>query len=1074
MYVTSHNTNALTKYNSDGKILYQIKEAGKEKGKLWKPNDVALDASGFVYVTDINGKRIQKLSPDGLFLEEYGTYALNEENKYVRSSIAADAFGNVLLSSNYTIKPVYYSIKGTPQYQLPVKTNSLAFSQDGKYLITADPFLDKIDIYETNIVSEYNYVHGKVYADFNANCIADASEIGISKILIKAEPGPFYAITDKAGNYQLLVEAGSYNVAPIINETNRTGVLIDQSCAIGNDPLPVQFSNTGNLLLSNNFGAKVTLSPYLSTSISSTRRRRCFESTTKVTYSNSGFAPAENAKVHVQLPEQIEFLSADKPYTRLADGTYVFDVGTVAAGQNSVITIQDKVKCGDEGIRGLTVCTKVWITDSKPLPPAATTIITGKCNPETGYVRFALKNIGQLSMDTGELFRIYLDGQLATIETYRLATGDSLVLWIPTGGKTVRLEADQPDGNGENKQASVTVEACQNTNTPAPVPFSTGFVNAMPTDDEEAKVSVECLPITDSYDPNDKLVSPIGLTEENYTPMNAALKYKIRFQNTGTDVAYRVVLVDTLSENLDLSTLQMGSASHPYRFDVSGKGKPVLTWTFDNIMLPDSTSNEPGSHGFIQFSIKPKADLPEKTTVENFADIFFDFNSPVRTNTTLNRIFDMPPVVNEEVRLDADQIIASPSITDFTPAAGKFGEEIILAGKNFSSTPEQNKVYFNGTLATVVSASATELKVLVPASATTGNLKVITPDGGAQAPESFEVYQPPVVREFSPIEGIVGSTVTIEGNSLTTDWLQSISLGSETCEIISATGTTAVVKVPQGAVSGKFEIITKGGEVNSTKQFVVWHQPVISGLSSYLDKVGATITISGENFASEALRNIVLFEKVQAQVLESSATQLKVRVPAGVSIANVAVETPGGKATTPKPFEVIPAPVLFSFSPASGPVGTEVTLVGENFLAIGIQDTLTLNGDKVQLLSSASDKFTIRIPRGASTGKVKVAGIGGYSVSTTDFVVEELSAEEAIEVYPNPSTGHFTIRFVHADFDIQSVQVYTSVGRLIHTQPVSSPRPENLEVDITKAKAGMYILRIQTDRGLILKKLNVL
>src|SRR5690606_25411947 len=180
--------------------------------------------------------------------------------------------------------------------------------------------------------------------------------------------------------------------------------------------------------------------------------------------------------------------------------------------------------------------------------------------------------------------------------------------------------------NGDNTAVSVTIEGCPGDEASS---VSTGKVNLLPTDDEESEKAMECMLITDSYDPNDKLVTPVGRTEEHYTPTGSALKYKIRFQNTGTAVAYRIVVVDTLSEQLDLSTLQVGATSHPGRLEVSGKGRPVLTWTFDNIMLPDSTADEPGSHGYIQFSIKPKADLPEKALVENFADIFFDFNSPI-------------------------------------------------------------------------------------------------------------------------------------------------------------------------------------------------------------------------------------------------------------------------------------------------------------------------------------------------------------------------------------------------------------------------------------------------------------
>jgi hypothetical protein len=101
-----------------------------------------------------------------------------------------------------------------------------------------------------------------------------------------------------------------------------------------------------------------------------------------------------------------------------------------------------------------------------------------------------------------------------------------------------------------------------------------------------------------------------------------------------------VVLIDTLDAGFDISTLQIGSSSHLFDFNVSGKGRPVLRWTFDNILLPDSNTNEEKSHGFVSYSVRPKAGLSLGTKLENFADIYFDYNDPVRTNTTVNTIWE--------------------------------------------------------------------------------------------------------------------------------------------------------------------------------------------------------------------------------------------------------------------------------------------------------------------------------------------------------------------------------------------------------------------------------------------------
>ncbi len=132
--------------------------------------------------------------------------------------------------------------------------------------------------------------------------------------------------------------------------------------------------------------------------------------------------------------------------------------------------------------------------------------------------------------------------------------------------------------------------------------------------------------VVGSYDPNDKLVQPAGL----YHILNDdELHYTIRFQNTGTYPAETVVIRDTLPLYVDILTLRPGPASHPYTYTVTGSGH--LVFTFANINLPDSGSNEQASHGMVSFSIQPILPLTLGQEITNVADIFFDFNEPIRT-----------------------------------------------------------------------------------------------------------------------------------------------------------------------------------------------------------------------------------------------------------------------------------------------------------------------------------------------------------------------------------------------------------------------------------------------------------
>ncbi|MDW7690949.1 fibronectin type III domain-containing protein [Flammeovirgaceae bacterium SG7u.111] len=148
--------------------------------------------------------------------------------------------------------------------------------------------------------------------------------------------------------------------------------------------------------------------------------------------------------------------------------------------------------------------------------------------------------------------------------------------------------------------------------------------------------------LTCAYDPNDKLVTPVGVKEENYTLMSEYLEYTVRFQNTGTDTAFNVEIRDELDDNLDLSTFEVVSNSHAVRTHINKFGEAVFA--FDDIHLPDSNVNEPASHGFVMYKAMPKAELPDFTKIENTAYIYFDFNPAIVTNTTLNTlVYNIPP-----------------------------------------------------------------------------------------------------------------------------------------------------------------------------------------------------------------------------------------------------------------------------------------------------------------------------------------------------------------------------------------------------------------------------------------------
>ncbi len=146
-----------------------------------------------------------------------------------------------------------------------------------------------------------------------------------------------------------------------------------------------------------------------------------------------------------------------------------------------------------------------------------------------------------------------------------------------------------------------------------------------------------------ALDPNDILVFPEGAIKKD-----EVITYKIRFQNVGNIPVSLVRIESTLPDEIDKYTFELGSGSHSFRFEQKGRD---LFWEFPNINLPDSVHNEPESHGFVTFRVRPKADLSTGTKIENSANIYFDNLEEVPTNVVTSIIQPDVPVGTNVGRL---------------------------------------------------------------------------------------------------------------------------------------------------------------------------------------------------------------------------------------------------------------------------------------------------------------------------------------------------------------------------------------------------------------------------------------
>lgn len=480
-----------------------------------------------------------------------------------------------------------------------------------------------------------NRIQGYLYNDSIGNCNKQFGENPISSCAIVATPGNLYSISNDSGYYSLpFNDSTNYTIRPIIPQ--RLAHFLKNPC-------PSSYNLVSNSTLHTDtsgfdFGFDVVPCQQLRVDVSSNRRRRCFRNYTSVFYINEGLSAASGVEVRVKMGEYDIPVSASMAYMHnVTDNSLVFSIGTLNAQQSGSITIIDSIACIN-GITGLTQCTQASI-----LPPNQCLIdsttgsewdkssvnVTGVCADSAA--QFVVCNSGVVGggdMQGPVEYRIYVNDSLFHTETLQLLGQDCDTINVSACGNTIRIEVDQRPGHPGHSRPRATVEGCGSSCGDVVV----GYVNTVLQDDEDVDVEIDCMEIRDSYDPNEKAVSPQGVGINRIVLPNTLLDYIIHFQNTGSDTAYKVLITDTLSSDMNFATLEPGASSYPYTMSISGTNKPVLIFTFNNINLTDSASNEPSSHGFVKFKIAPKVSTALGTQLNNFANIYFDYNLPIQTN----------------------------------------------------------------------------------------------------------------------------------------------------------------------------------------------------------------------------------------------------------------------------------------------------------------------------------------------------------------------------------------------------------------------------------------------------------
>ena len=557
---------------------------------------------------------------------------------------------------------------------------NLANSPDGELLIMGYQPTDEDQINLAKVLKPQgigtaysNAISGLIAQDENQDCIVDTLEQTYANWLVKAESSQaiYFGISDTMGRYNINLDTGTYNVEVIPIGPYWQSCIVDTT---------LSFSSFGDSTVIN-FPQQDTIScPLLTVDISTPFLRRCFDNTYYVKYSNIGNLIAENAFIEITFDPFIIVNSSTLPWSIVEENTYTFLVGSLAIGQEETFTINTTVNC-EETVLGQTHCVHAHIrpdTLCAPILPVwdgASLELSSICEQDS--IRFIIKNVGD-GMSTPVPYLIVEDNVMLYQGQIELASQEEEIFALEATGATYFIRVAQPEGHPGNDQPSSVVEGCGGTT------YNVGFASQFPENDGNPFISIDCQENIGAFDPNDKIGYPIGWTEDHLVEVNQEIEYRIRFQNTGTDTAFNIVVLDTLSEHLDLSTFRPGVASHPYKIDILAGH--VLKYSFENVMLPDSNINEAASHGFFKFKINQKRDNSLGTQVLNSAAIYFDFNEPVITNQTYH-------TVGERLLVSVEPDPISPGINQVQVYPNPFAESAQFVLDQNTKLPIEFKLF---------------------------------------------------------------------------------------------------------------------------------------------------------------------------------------------------------------------------------------------------------------------------------------------------------------------------------------------------------------------------------------------
>ena len=511
----------------------------------------------------------------------------------------------------------------------------------------------------------------------------------------------------------------------------------------------------------------------------------------------------------------------------------------------------------------------------------------------------------------------------------------------------------------------------------------------------------DAAPIVTSFQPNfgsSTDLSPINIYGSGFFPGTLNVKFNgtvASFANVtdtfGTNIQAFIASGTKLGPGQIQVTIGSQSTSNSALFYVIGQG-PFIT----NFVPTIGQAGTPVVITGVHFSSATSVTFNgiNQPTFHVASDNEIDLNAPsgvstgpIIVTTSQGSFSSITNVVT-----GATNFFVRAFIKGFSPVVGRSGTNVMISGSNFLYA---TSVKFNGISASFTApANNTNIFAVVPPNATTGPISVDNPVNNPFTTSSNFVIQP-TVSGFSPGFGPVGTSVTVMGANF--------NVGTPTVKFGGATAATPTgvsfgqltAVVPSGASNAPITVITTDGSNTSSQIFYL--PASITSFSPTNAPTGATVRVNGQNFLGATTVTFTGAFPVTPNVTNN--TILGVVVPAGVITGPISVTTPAGTASSGG-LLFYGSPSIFSFNPGSGLPGTNVTIIGTNFLgSTGVK----FNGVSASSFTVVNNgQINTMVPVGASTGPISVLAPGGTNASAIPFVVNATDVSVTLGDNPDP------------------------------------------------------------------------